>query len=128
MPVRQRIVGRHPDGRTVVMIAGDPMPWRFNDKEDVYYVTSKDGRAKYVVARSRPTGRDRSGHVLYSYWQARVRIDSDEIINLGDEHMIAWEGKEVCQIYESARNEANTLPASGRAQLPVRRGTDDTRG
>jgi hypothetical protein len=119
------------------MIAGDPLPWRFNPKEDVYYVTSKDGRAKYVVARSRPTGADSMGHKLYRYWQARVRLD-DEIHNLGDEHMIAMEGKEVCEIYDSARleskpvaheskNETNTLPASGRAQLPIQRGTDDTR-
>jgi hypothetical protein len=96
------------------MIMGDPMPWRFNEKEQVYYVTSPDGKARYVVARSRPTGRDKSGHVLYSYWQARVRLTDghgvgSEIINLGDEHMIAFEGQEVCQIYESARQEPKPL-------------------
>jgi hypothetical protein len=103
MPVRQKIVARHPDGRKLVMIQGDELPWKFNEKEDVYYVTSKDGRARYVVARSRPIERDRSGRMVYSYWQARVRIDDGEIINLGDEHMIAFEGQEVCQIYDSAR-------------------------
>ena len=122
MTLRQRIVGRHPDGRKVVMIAGDPLPWQFNEKEHVYYVTSKDGRAKYVVARSRPTGRDRSGHVLFSYWQARVRIDGDDIINLGDEHMNAFEGQEICQIYESARREPKPLTHESK------RLTDDTRG
>jgi hypothetical protein len=101
MPIRRRIAGRSDDGRTLEAIAGAPLPWKYDVKENAYYAACRDG-ARYAVARSRPTDMDRRGHKLYPYWMARA-ITPQEIVNLGDEYMNEWEGMEVCQIYESAR-------------------------
>jgi hypothetical protein len=113
MTVRRKVVGRHEDGRTIVAVAGDELPWKYDKKEDVYFVVSKDGKAKYIVGRSRPTGVDSKGHKLYRYWEAWVKLANDkgesEMISLGDTYMISWEGKEVCQIYESSRLEPKQL-------------------
>jgi hypothetical protein len=103
MTVRRRVVGRHEDGRKVVVTFGDEMRWKYDEEESIFHVVSDDGKAKYVVARSRPTHMDR-GRPAYRYWVARVIMDG-ETTNLGDTYMIAWEGKEVCQIYESARHD-----------------------
>lgn len=105
MSVRRRIVGKSSDGRRMYAISGDDLPWRYDVREDVFFVTSKDGRARYAVGRTRPTGLDR-GRLPYPYWRAVVLLD-DKMMDLG-EHMIAWEGKEVCQIYESSRLDALT--------------------
>jgi hypothetical protein len=105
MTVRRRIVGRHEDGRKVVVIFGDEMHWKYDPKEEIFHAVSDDGKVRYAVAKSRPTEKDRFGHRLYRYWMARA-IEGGETTNLGDLHMVAFEGKEVCQIWESSRHEA----------------------
>ena len=116
MPVRRVIVGRHEDGRKLVVTFGAEMPWKYDRNEDVFHVTSKDGKAKYAVGRQRPTGLDR-GKKPYRYWGAVVSIDG-EVTELGDTYMIAQEGKEVCQIYESARHENKPIEKTKRWLLP----------
>ena len=101
MPARRRVAGRDKDGTILFTISGDDLPWRHDVHQEVYFYISKDGRAKYAVARSRPQGLDR-GRPPYAYWRAGVILDGKPI-SLGDEHMIAQEGMEVCQIYESER-------------------------
>jgi hypothetical protein len=61
MTVRRRVVGRHEDSRTVVTIAGDPLPWKYDEEEDVYFAVSKDGRAKYAVGHAVKAGTDSKG-------------------------------------------------------------------
>ena len=109
MPVRRRVVGRSPDGRLLFAISGDDLPWKHDVHREAYFTVSKDGRAKYAVARSRPEGFDR-GRRPYAYWRAGVVLDGKPI-SLGDEHMIAQEGIEVCQIYESERLATLQSPA-----------------
>ena len=108
MPVRRRLVDRTEDGRTLYAISGDELPWKFNVQRDAWWVVSKDQRAKYVVYRPKPEGWDRGG-LPFPYWKAVVLLGGKEI-DLGDRHMIAWEGKEVCQIYDSARLDPKQLP------------------
>jgi hypothetical protein len=108
MGIRRKIVGRAGDGRTVQVVIGDALPWKYDNKEDAFHVVSTDGQAKYVVAKSRPTGTDNKGHKLYRYWMARVNVEG-ETYNLGDEYMIASEGRDVCEIYDSARIEGRAL-------------------
>lgn len=108
MSVRWRIVGRHEDGRKLITLWGDELPWRYDAREEIFWVNSSDGKIKYVVARSRPQGLDR-GRPPYRYWVAKA-YEADQVINLGDEYMIADEGKEICQVFESARNSESKLP------------------
>lgn len=116
MTVRRRVVGRHEDGRKVVVIFGDDMRWKYDEKEEIFHAVSDDGKIKYAVARSRPTGKDKFGHRLYRYWMARAieTKENEESVttNLGDLHMVAYEGKEVCQIWESSRHEAKEMIAN----------------
>lgn len=118
MTVRRKIVGRHEDGRTVVMMAGDPLHWQYDPKQEAFVHQTKDG-VVYAVKHTRPTDKDKFGHKLYRYWVARVKIDG-EVHDLG-EHMLALEGQEVCQIYESARHEIKELEAGGDARVHDRR-------
>ena len=112
MPLRRRVAGRSSDGRVLFAISGDELPWKYDIRREAYFVVSKDGRAKYAVARSRPEGWDR-GRRPYAYWRAGVILDG-EPINLGDRHMIAQEGIEVCQIYESERLATLQSPTKGK--------------
>lgn len=116
MPIRRVVVGRHEDGRKLVVTFGDEMPWKFDYAEEVFHVTSPDGKAKYAVGRLHPTELDR-GQKPYRYWRAIVSMDG-EVTQLGETYMIAQEGKEVCQIYESARHETKPIEAKKKCLLP----------
>lgn len=120
MPVRQKVVARHADGRTLVMLRGDPLPWKHDLKAETFWVDVGD--AQYAVQRTRPEGLDSRGHKLFRYWAARAKIDG-KVFSLGDEHMIAQEGMDVCEIYESARH----MPGSVNSQSKDKQ-IDDTRG
>lgn len=123
MTIRSRTAGRHEDGRTIQTIWGDRLPWKYDRENDVYWI-ELDG-VNYVVARPHRRGADSKGHPLYRYWSARVRLNG-EIVNLGDEYMNAWEAKEVCQIYESARVETKQL--NNTLTLEASEKIDDARG
>ena len=116
MVVRRKLAGRSEDGRKVYVVTGDPLPWRYDRKEDAHHTISKDGRAKYIVAKSRPgETKDKFGHKLFRYWEAWVKLADEhgksEMINLGENYMLSLEGKEVCEIYDSARLEPKQLPS-----------------
>ena len=108
MGIRRRIVARDNEGHTLEVITGDALPWRYDRKEDAFHVISKDGQVRYAVGRSRPTGTDSKGHKLYRYWVARALM-GDAKVDLGNEYMVASEGIEVCELYESARHEGRTI-------------------
>lgn len=116
MTIRRVVVGRHEDGRKLVVTFGAEMRWKYDDKEEVFHVISPDGKAAYAVGRQRPTGLDR-GKKPYRYWTAVVSMD-DEVTELGEAYMIAQEGIEVCQIYESARHEVKPIEKKKQWLLP----------
>ena len=107
MTVRKKVVGRHEDGRKIVAVAGDELRWRYDVEREAYMHRTKDG-VVYAVQRTSPAGTDTKGHKLYRYWAARAMVNG-EVIDLGDTFLIAWEAKEVCQIYESSRLEPKQI-------------------
>lgn len=114
MPIKRTLAGRSPEGEKLYVVRGDPLKWARDPATGAFWVQTDD--AQYVVARPGAPGTDSKGHSLYRYWGARARI-KDEVINLGDEYMVADEGMEVCQIYESARRE-NKIEVARKLEKP----------
>jgi hypothetical protein len=112
MPMHKEIIGKDADGKDVVRIWGDDLNWAHGfvegpqHQQREYYRAQGRGNAHYVVARE--VSRE------FKYWFAVMHIDG-ETINLPTEFMSAYEGQEVCQIFEAER--ARTISKNTRARI-----------
>jgi hypothetical protein len=123
MPMNKQVVGKDGDGKDVVMVWGADLNWAHGfvngpkHQQREYYRAQGKGNAHYVVARDMEKRFDEKGHHIYNYWYAVMHIDG-ETINLPTEFMTAFEGQEVCQIFESERcAQAREILSKERARI-----------
>ena len=109
MPMHKYPIGKDDDGKEVVMVWGADLNWAHGyiemhgQKEKEYYRTHGRGNAYYAVARDLEKHYDAKGHVVFNYWYVSMHIDG-KTTQLPTEFMSAYEGQEVCQIFESERD------------------------
>jgi hypothetical protein len=109
MPMNKQTIGKDKDGKDVVMVWGADLNWAHGFVEGPeyqkreYYRAQGKGDASYVVARDVAKKCDEKGYPIYNYWCAIVYIDG-KTEHLPTEFMSAYEGQEVCQIFESERD------------------------
>jgi hypothetical protein len=100
MHMSKQVVGKDADGNDVVMVWGADLNWAhgFVDgpqhQQREYYRAQGRGNAHYLVARE--VSRE------FKYWLVVIHVDG-KTQNLPTEFMSAYEGQEVCQIFESER-------------------------
>jgi hypothetical protein len=108
MAMNKQTIGKDEDGKDVVMVWGADLNWAHGfvegpeHQQREYYRAQGRGNAHYAVARDLAKKFDAKGHPIYNYWYVVMHIDG-ETINLPTEFMSAYEGQEVCQIFESER-------------------------
>jgi hypothetical protein len=99
MPMDKQVVGKDSDGNDVLMVWGDDLNWahgfaKSRDEQREYYRAHGRGDAHYAVVRE--VSKE------FKYWYVAIYVDG-KTTHLPTEFMSAYEGKEVCQIFESER-------------------------
>lgn len=107
MPMHKQTVGKDSDGKDVVQVWGDDLNWAHGfasgpTGQREYYRAQGRGFAHYAVVRETEKKLDAKGHPIFNYWYAITFIDG-KTTELPTEFMSAYEGQEVCQIFESER-------------------------
>ena len=109
MPMKKVPIGKDSDGKPVNVVWGDDLNWAHGfvegpqHQQKEYYRAQGRGDAHYVVARDMGEKLDASKNPIYRYWYITMHIDG-ETTHLPTEFMVALEGMEVCQIWESERD------------------------
>jgi len=109
MPMKSEIVGKDADGNDVVMVWGDDLNWAHgfvegpSRQQKEYYRAQGRGGAHYVVSRDLATRLDNKNKPIFNYWYATMHVDG-KTTHLSTEFMSAYEGQEICQIFESERD------------------------
>jgi hypothetical protein len=100
MPMSKHPIGKDDEGNPVNVVWGDRLNWAYgiieknNMEPKQYYRAQGRGNAHYVVAREIANG--------FRYWYVSMHIDG-HTTHLDTECMNAYEGQEICQIFESER-------------------------
>lgn len=108
MPMHKYVVGKDEDGNDVAMVWGADLNWAHGyingpeHQQKEYYRAKGKGDAHYAVVRDLAEKRDAKNHLIYHYWYVVMHVDG-KTTNLPTEFMSAYEGQEVCQIWESER-------------------------
>jgi hypothetical protein len=97
MPMNTKIIGTDSEGNDVNVVWGDRLNWasgivKLDTGQFRYYRAKGKSGAHYVVKRQDVNE--------FKYWYISIYING-RTMHLPTEFMNAWEGKEVCQIYES---------------------------
>jgi hypothetical protein len=101
MPMSKHPIGTDEEGKTVNVIWGADLNWAHgmvesNGVKREYYRAQGKGNAHYAVVRE-------TNQKEFAYWYVVMLIDG-KTINLPTECMNAYEGQEICQIFESERD------------------------
>lgn len=111
MPMNKEVIGIDSEGKPVNVVWGADLNWAHgfveNNKHEKreYYRAQGKGNAHYLVWREISDKLDQFGKREFKYWYATMHIDG-QTNNLMTEFMSAYEGQEVCQIFESERTRA----------------------
>ena len=111
MPMNKQVIGKDAEGKDVNVIWGADLNWahgfvegpRHQQRE--YYRAQGRGNAYYLVARESPDqgpGTKGLHNKEFVYWYVTIYIDG-KTTHLDTECMNAYEGQELCQIFESER-------------------------
>lgn len=109
MPMHKQPIGKDGDGKPVNVIWGDKLNWAHgfveNSKHEKreYYRAQGRNNAYYLVWREISDELDMFGKPEFKYWYVITHADG-HTNNLITEFMNAFEGQEVCQIFESERD------------------------
>ena len=107
MPMHTRVIGKDTDGNDVVEAWGDDLNWAHGVMESggekrEYYRAHGRGNAYYAVMREISDKLDRFNKPEFKYWYVSMHVDG-KTTHMPTEFMNAYEGQEVCQIFESER-------------------------
>ena len=122
MPMDKQVIGQDQDGNDVVMVWGADLNWAHGyvtgpkHQQREYYRAMGKGDAHYLVARTIEEG--------FRYWYVTMHIDG-KTQHLPTEFMSAYEGQEVCQIFEAERDTGAHTQSLERTRARVEDKRDD---